>query len=552
MSSGTGFDPGGVNDFLYSDASTPDGAGAGTDMNPRQLELTRLWSFYRCTNYANRTTDWNGGIHTEHVEHSSIATQGYVPPGFIDKGRQMLPLKFRRPTAPYYLIRVVVERFTGLLFGEKRRPKIVVEGDPATTDFIEGLIEAGRLWPAMLKARAYGGAMGSVAMGFSLINGTPTFEVFDPRWCTPVFADRHRLTLKALEVRYVFTEMARDDDGEWVQKPYWYRRLITPEADAIWDKVPADQGEPRWYDDQTPRRIVEHKLGICPAIWIQNTSNDDDIDGDPDGLGAYDLSEAYDALMAQANKGTLANADPTLLITSDSDLPPDLQKGSDNAIQLEKGGSAQYLELQGMGPKAARELATEMRERAFEVVACVPDNAIEGPQQTATEVVTRLSRMLERADVFREQYGEQGVKRIIEVALVVCRAAIAPRQEQMTVDGETITRAVRGAVNLPPKAVEQEDGSIEYAERRLGPLSLVKLSWPRYLEPTLDDATKAVDSAQKAVDLGVMDKQAAAEWLAQFLPLGNTRALLSRIEAAQAAAKKEEEEAMARYNAGGY
>ena len=213
-----------------------DQAAPNMGLSPRQLELDHLWRYYRCANYENRRVDWNGQERLGKIEHEMVATSGFMPAGFYDAG-QTLPHKFRKPTAPYYLGRVIVDRFTSLLFSAKRHPKIQCVGDPLTEDWLSAFVEESRLWAQMLQARKYGGAMGSVALGFVVTNGKPKIEVHDPRWCTPTFLDRGEMILSSFEKRYQFKEDERDEEGKWREVWYWYRRVIDDKSDVVWPKV---------------------------------------------------------------------------------------------------------------------------------------------------------------------------------------------------------------------------------------------------------------------------------------------------------------------------
>ena len=203
MSSGTRSDYGGGSAAITTYQQTLGRLGR-MGLSPRQQELNRLWSFYRCEQYATRKIAWDGSNHVEHLEHEVIASAGYLPPGFYDAGGALLPLRFRRPLAPYHLCKVIVDRFTGLLFSEKRHPEVGIEGDDKSADFVQALARVGRLWPTMLMARTFGGAMGTVAVGFQFVHGKPHFEVHDPRWTLPKFRDRSNLILESVEKRYIY------------------------------------------------------------------------------------------------------------------------------------------------------------------------------------------------------------------------------------------------------------------------------------------------------------------------------------------------------------
>ena len=509
------------------------GNAANLGMSPRQAELNRLWAYYRCCTYDGRKADWNGLEQLDHVEHDMVATQGYLPPGYYDAG-QNLPLKFRRPTAPFYLGRVIVDRFTGLLFSERRHPKIFVEGDNDTQEWLAQFAKSTRLWQRMIQARTYGGACGSVAMSFKFLKGKPYVEVHDPRWCEPTIADRATGEVESLEIRYMYPKTFRDENGQWIEGWFWYRRIIDTKADTVWPQVPVDDGaEPNW--DEWAFNQVAHNLGFCPVVWIQNKPVQDDLDGDPDAHGCFDLIEAVDALYAQANRGIISNCDPTLTIASDGELG-DIAKGTGNAIKLEAGGSAQYMEITGTGPEAALKLAERFEDRALMLARCVLDDPGAGGQaKTATEVDRRYSGMFEEADIRREQYGEEGIRRLLEMVL---RAARQLDTTKVGMNEEGLPQIVRQVVKLPPKVIPGEGGfSAQFVEHKLGPSDSVELRWPPYFEPSLEDTQLAVAAAGAAKQFTLIDAESATQFVAPHFRIEDVPAVLARVE------KMEEESA---------
>lgn len=531
MSSGTPTDPYASTQIVQG-LSGEDVAGTtASQLSKRQALLNRFYSYYHCENYASRMVDWNGAKAYDQVEHEVVATQASIPDGFVDSGGATLPLKFRRPSSPYYLAKVIVDRFTGLLFSAKRHPSIVVPGDQDTEDFLLAVADAGRLWSQMYQARSFGGACGSVAVSFEVLDGNPQFEVHDPRWSFPVFENKFTHTLSSFEKRYTYTEEVRDENGKWVEKKYWYRRVIDKVSDTIWLKVPVldrntkDNGEPDWSKFVTTQ--VNHNLGVCPVVWIQNTPNDSGLDGEPDCFGIYELIESYDALISQAQRGTLANSDPSLWIATDDDLQDNwIAKGSNAAIKTSANGKVQYLEITGSGPNAAMSLAKELRERACEVAAYIPEVTNQNSvMMTATEINTRVSRMLERADVFREQYGERGIKKLLELVIHVCRRLDQPLAEVVVAeDGSESVGVYKYKINLPPRYV---DGVA--VERKLGQSSNVELRWPRYIEPSLGDISAAAQATQIALTAGAIDRQVAVDFLKGYFPIRDSAEVVARI-----------------------
>lgn len=493
-------------------------------LSPRQQELNRLWAWYRCASYDARRCDWDGKERLDPIETESVARAGYVPPGFYTAA--VLPLKFRRPTAPYNLCKVVVDRFTGLLFSERRHPQVRVDGDQDTEGTVAAIVEAARLWPAMIQARTYGGATGSACMGFQFMDGKPVVEVHDPRWVMPKFADRASLRVTELDKRYMYPADERDPaTGVWVQVWYWYRRLITETHDVLWKPIVVGDGqEPNWDDDSLVEAYVEHDFGFCPAVWIQNVPCSDDVDGDPDCLGIFDMVESIDALIAQANRGTLSNCDPTVVITSQDDMS-ELVKGSDNAIKLATG-DAKYLEISGLGPKAAREMAQELRQYALEVAQCVLEQPNGGGLKTATEIERTYSSMFSKADIFREQYGERGIKPIIEMMLKAARIVTKPKAVNGSIE--------RGMLVLPDKVTQNPDGTVTRTPRKLGPGGVIRLQWGGYAELSLGEVTSAVQAASAAKAGGLVDAEHASKLVAEHFRVEDVPAMLAKVKEEQA------------------
>jgi hypothetical protein len=546
-------------------------------MTERQQELNYLWSVYRCAQYEGRKLDWNGKEHLERLAAEVVAHQGYLPPGFVDgsKAGGLLPLKFRKPTAPYSLVKVIVDRFSGLLFSENQHPEIVVEGDPLTEDWLRTVAQIGRLWQQMHMARTYGGAQGSTAVGFQFVKGKPVFEVHDPRWLFPEFVEHGSMELASIEKRYRYFKEELDPlSGKWERREYWYRRIIDAERDVLFAPAPVERGdvEPDW---QVASEVV-HGFGFCPVVWVQNMPLQESEDGDPDCSSAvYESVEAIDALIAQANRAILFNTDPTLVIVSKAEFG-EVRVGSDNAMRIPEG-SANYLELNATGPKAAMELADQFRKNVLEMAACVlehPDTS----NKTATEVERMYQAMLSKADVFREQYGQRCIVPLLEM---VYRAAdllqrptqVAPSQPpaqtpggeaEVPADmaaavsaaaslgagtGATTGTSVEGAgemddgivgaaqqvsvirrrVILPPRYVKDANGQPRAIERVPGTGGTIQLKWPGYFQPSLDDVTKAVTASVSAFSGGVIDDETAVNFVAPYFKVEDKAGLVQRV-----------------------
>ena len=553
-----------------------DGAASSMDrikrlgLSPRQQELNRLWAVYRCQQYSHRKLDWNGKEAVDELASEVISSQGFVPPGFVDASGSggKFPLKFRKPTAPYALIKVIVDRFTGLLFSENQHPEIKVDGDPLTEDWLRAVVDVTRLWPSLIQARTFGGSMGTTCMGFQFVNGKPTIEVHDPRWMQPKFTEHGSGVPASVEKRYTYPKEVRDDaTGRWEKKEYWYRRIIDEQSDVLFEPAEVDKGEePEWVE----AKRVDHGLGFCPVVWIQNLPVQDSEDGDPDcSPPVYETVAALDALVSQANRAILANCDPQLVLTTKSEMA-EVRLSGDSALRV-PDGDAKFLEVQATGPKAALELAESLRKAALEMASCIlehPDVA----GKTATEVERMYQSMLSKADVLREQYGQRGVLPLLEM---IYRAAVllnkpkaipqpeaplaagaplpeggqptpqAPEGQESVqpgaqapqdmaseaMDGIVTQRptTVRGAVVLPPRYETDALGQMVEVERQPGFGGTFTLKWPGYFQPTLTDVQLAVTSAVAAMSGGLIDDETAVGFVAPFFKVEDKADLLGKI-----------------------
>lgn len=501
------------------------GGPQGAGLSSRQTRLNRLWSYYRCENYDNRRIAWDGSQAVDPGEREFVAQAGFIPAGYYDAG-QTLPVEFRRPITPYYMARVIVNRFTGLLFSQRRHPKVQVSDDPTTEDWLTAVVEQCRLWAQMLMARMYGGAMGAVGVGFKFVSGKCQVEVHDARLCTPEFVDRNTLEVLSLEERYVFEDDLRANDGSWVKGKFWYRRVIDPEKDTVWPKVPVRDGdEPEW--EKARHSSVFHNFGFCPVVWIQNKPLKGEIDGDADCHGAFDLIERCDALRSQAYKSTMANCDPTLQLSTDADMA-EVTTGAGGAIKLEKGASAQFLEVSGSAATSAREQADELEEKVLTLVQCFLDTNTGGPSRTESEVEANYSAMIEQADIFREQYGEKGVKKLLEMILCAGRVLDKPVVERT--EGQP-TKIVRQVLALTPKVeVDEETGKIvPVTPRQIGTGQIVQLKWPPYFQPTAQDVGQAVIAAGQAKGFGLVDLDHAVRFIAGYFQVEDVKGLVRQL-----------------------
>ena len=478
-------------------------------LSGRQRELNNLWSYFRVAEHDGKAVDWNGRKVLPGHMKDAISRQAFLPPGYEPLG-DSLPRDMRRPIAPLGVVRNIVSRFTGLLFSNRRQPRIKVPGDEKTEDYLQALLKHGQFWPTMIQARNYGGAMGSTCVGFRFINGVCQFEALDPRWCTPLFIGRGYTDPYKITVQYTYSQEEKQQDGKYKQTWYWYKREIDTETDTVWVPVKCREKEPNW--DYIQRNTVRHGLGFVPYEWIQNFRVDDEVDGDPDCTGCYDLVNAMDQLVSEIFQGTILNLDPTLVLVSEADLAS-IKKGSDNAIKVGQGGSASYLELNGGGPRIGMEVLKMMEEQVYRQAQCVPDSVLfqNAGEKTATEIERIFSSMFEKADTLREQYGPP----MVRLAQKVLHAVRFYTSVRMNAEG----MLVRSRIFVPQKVIQQSDGDTVEIPRTVGKGTICETRWPHYQRPsyTDQDTYSRVVTTMLSNDPKVLTQATAIKMLAPVL-----------------------------------
>lgn len=503
----------------------------------RSKTLSRRESYFKSTHHDHKIFDFEGRM---------------IPPGppmsqpLLSAAEQFshyVPLRFRRPCAPYRLARVITNSFTSLLLGQGRWPKIRVHGDPTSEDFAQQLAKEARLHTTMIRARAIGGSVGTVGLSWRFFEGKPRVQCHNGKHLiVHDWADREAFIPSHVSECYTYSREEWDGEKKRnVTNWYWWRQDWTENADIVFKPVPYDQAaDPSFVVDD--ERSVQHGDGLCHFVWIQNLPDDDEtvVDGQPDYAELYEELDEIDVIKSVVTRGAKLNLDPTLILKMDPDIMSrfGIKKGSDNAITVGETGDAKYMELAGTSIASGIELFTKMRDGILESAQCVvPDPnevAAAGTSSVALKVVH--APMLAKTDLLREQYGE-GIERLLTAMLTVARArSTAPPElvpvlddnDEPVIDGDTGEPAVDEVlevVALEPRVIKEiildpdsgeEVENVEVVDRDPGEGGEVELDWGDYFNPTAEDKMKAVQTLQLATAGKIISKESATEEVARM------------------------------------
>lgn len=444
--------------------------------------LDALEAYYRCTQYDGRKYDWNGAMRG-YGQAADIAPGWYVP------------LRQRRPSARYDLPRLIVRRFSSMIFGTERFPQIIVDGDEDAQDYVRALSKAAKLPAKMLELRNKGGAQGAAGVSFGFIEGLPRVTIHNAKHITILsWADRYEQRPKEVLESYSYQRTVWDQlSGKPKEVTLYFARYWSEDVEVVWDPIPAEVArEPGWMT-KVKSTTTTHGYGFCPFYWVQNLPDCDGQDGDSDYEGQCDTFDEVNTLLSATGKGTVANVDPTLVIKDDrKNNTGQIAKGSENAI-WSKGG-AEYLELKGESLKAALALLAEYKQEVLDTVGVVLGDPDKMGAQVASAAALRVlyMPMLTQCDILREQYGGlmvQLLKGILLASKMIATQAEGP--VGVTADGQRVQD--QPTVELPPRVV---DG--EAVDRVPGESEHIDLNWPPYFPNTWTDTEVAIKAIQAA------------------------------------------------------
>jgi hypothetical protein len=440
-----------------------------------------------------------------------------------------------------------VDRFTGLLFSSGRTPSVTVEGDQDAEEFLKAVWKKARFWRCMYSARTYGGSMGSALVTVQLRpdqakkKGRFSYRAHSPKCVQDVVWEDPDLKIPAgVLIQYIYDreiEVLSDEDGSptgnFKTESYLYRRIIDEEMDVMFRPAKIEGGRlPELEIDE--HQTYKHGLGRFPGVWIQNLPNDDDIDGIPDCDGAFQMFETIDRQISQSNKGLLQNQDPTLVIARDKKLEQlgtPLKKGSENALYVGQGGSAQYLEISGSGVNAGMEFAKNQRSNALGKVQMVDvdPEKVSGAAQSAKAIEYIYAPTLEKSGRHREQYGE-ACETLAEITLELGRMFADPLKYKGN---------ARPRYDLPPKIVEvdmdpdnpdPEVGVTKVmSDHHPGEGGTVVLTWGPYFPPTPMDKQTEIGYLATAYQAGGIDQETFVRKIAPLLEIKDVEGLLRKV-----------------------
>lgn len=468
---------------------------------PRTDLMVSREQYYVCSQNDTKEFDIDGNF-IRFGKQTDIPSLGYVP------------LKRRKPSARMDVPKIITNEFTAMVFGLDKFPKLIIQGDPDAEDFAQELAKQSKLPLRMMEARSKGGSQGTAVLSWGFVNGKPMVEVHNAAHCevlewTDYDQRKPGIVLKV----YTYQRKVWDNDGKPSLKTYYYARFWDSNLDVCWQDIPEEiAATNQWW--KHPSKLVEHNAGFCPVYWVQNFPKSDELDGVPDyDESSHDNFDQMDMLLSMTCRGTTASVDPTVVVHA----PPEsndgfVRTGTGRAIYSEKG--AEYLELQGPGIMAARELLKDLKQIEYDKagVVVLDQEKAGGSAISAAAMRQRYARMLVKSDVYREQYGAAIVE-IIKDMLEVARSLSVVKQDKDKIkywqkvilpdrvefeEIEEEPKENEEGDNEEDSVIERKERKAKMIERKPGKSSNIELKWPPYFAPTWADKKEAVEATSQA------------------------------------------------------
>lgn len=532
----------------FGDYGLPDEL-VGSSFDPHSLfssrraaELRYRASFFHCRQHDGKRYGWDGSALGPAEERTTQPFIGASQPS------QFIPLSLRRPAVPYRLGRKVVLGFTDFLFGQGRWPQLR-SNDPDTQAAAEALFKAGDVPSRFIQARNLGGASGTAGLSWRFVDGKPVVRAHSGQSVHVVsWVDEDScIPAHVVELRQKIRLAVDPEDGVLKPTLFWLRRDWTLQGDVTFEPCRAVSKDPLvWRVDEVESRV--HDDGFCHFVWIQNRPSEDETeDGTPDYAETYEQQDGLDILNSTNFKGVNLNLDPTLALTlaDDEQSFTTIKKGSDHAIVMKLGGSAEYLQLNDT--EIGERTINLQRSQILEVTGCVLVDPEKAAAAASSGEAQRMiyAPMIAATDVLRISWGpaiaalaNQMLRSWRRLKTVPVQVPVPANDTEIpVVDGETDEPVVEYEeypqdLALPPRQVIEPgvDGgedvvtSIEHSPGS----GDIEVEWGPYFKPSGDDKQKIVGtvgtaaggkpvlSQKTAVEIAsnLLDVDAAEEWRA--------------------------------------
>jgi hypothetical protein len=496
------------------------------------------------------------------------------PDFFTGRGAsaEVVPLRERKPCVIYPFGRAVTGQVARFTFGEGRFPSMTippqrlyggatVEPDDASDleTGIAALVEHCGVRPIMTALMKRALACGTSVAIFWIANGSIEAELPHAQDCLPEFeGGRPGAPLAKLTWCYKFE---KDVDGERgpERKKFWFRREVDAKAYYEWEPVAVDANKPTV--DWGAPTVTPHLWGFVPALWVRNldTIGNSDIDGVSIYDDLFDEIDALNFALSQRHRGITFFGTPQPYETGvEEDAAPEATgrklKGYNNG-RPSKTEDARKMAPDQIWRYAGEKVTVGLLEttgKAFEVATLHVEDI-------RSRMLESISVVLANADQFIKNGGDMNAKFLVlayapMIALVGELREVTwwPALRSVVSMMVRMVTALRGQGLCIPNMEALATVAARFnVDTEVGPLWMfpqITPVWGAFFEPTEDEIGKAVDTATKAKNGGLIQEKTAVQYVATHFGVADPQAELEELQKRASAGDDDSEDVAADAN----
>jgi hypothetical protein len=434
----------------------------------------------------------------ENRQHDKLIDWDQAVKMAAEENGTYIPVRERKPRIQVAFAKMLCQRITSKLIGQKTFPALKVEEDPETELFTKLVLKASGFRSHLLEPMRRCLASGSCFVRFYFVNGIIKIEHFLSKFCYPVFDDAGHL--ESITIKYVFEDPEDLDDKEKPRKK-WYKLELSGTSDIEYDNplYVESGGEPVFQE----AKRVDHNLGFVQGEWLRTSEDKHSPDGYSLNEDILDFIDELNYSLSQSSTAVSYNQDPQLALSGmDVDDIEKLVRSSAKAWNMGRDGKAQFLETNLTGVETAERLRDKIRL---------------GIQDIARIVMMDPEKMMAQAQSGKAMEILHGpmVELIDELRPMVEKYIIALLVKIIITYLILMSQGVETGLEVPPG---------------WSPKSFnLTAVWPPIFPMTMSDLKEKLGVAVQATSASLISRETATRWLAKDFDIEDIEAELAKI-----------------------
>ena len=394
-----------------------------------------------------------------------------------------IPVRDRQPRIQLNLAKMLSSRVGSKLIGKNGFPKLEIEDDPDTEDYIRAVIQTSRLKAVLAEPVRRMLNTGSCFVKFSIVNGQWKMNHYLAKWCFPKFDEVGGL--ESIEIKYVYDD-EEDRDQRNQPKKKWFKLALTKDKDVLYDNPEFSRGS-----DPTFKVVksVQHNLGFVQGEWLKTSDVPNSVDGPAMVADLMGFIDELNYSFSQSSMAIQYNQDPQLILNNmDEDDLEKLFRSSAKGWNLGKDGDAKFLEAGMSGVEAANEFRNNMRLSIQDIarIVLLDPEKIVGHAQSGKAMEVLHGPLVELIEEIRPNLEKSLVSLVLKMAAT--------------------NMAVSKSGGISPIPIPKG-----YAPKSLNLIA----KWPEIFPMTLEDLQKKVSIANSVATANIISRETAMKWIAK-------------------------------------